>query len=589
MVEDSAVDPAEAAYLRNVDEIRQAVWPDGMTRAPVYPFGECTVGDMLRRRAGIHPDKIALRFYGHDFSYHEIDRLSERFAVFLADNGVSKGDRVAVYLQNCPQFFFVFYGILKLGAIYVPVNPMFREAELRHELVVSGAKVIVTMDTLLARLRAVQSDCRLDLVLTTAMGDLLPEAPDDVLPAVLTEERADCSGTYDLMQAIKTASNTTLTRRVDLDAVAALNFTGGTTGLPRACTHSQRDMIYTCATGGPLCYELDENAVILCFVPLFWIAGQGIGLLMPIFFGATLVLQTRWDARAFTRSVERYRVSHVYMMVDNAMEILADAQCAHHDISSLRYVKTASFVNKITPALRRAWKAKTGSDLHEVSWGMTETHTYDFFATGFQQEDRDLTYEGVFVGLPVPGTQVKILDFETGELKALGEAGEIVIRSPSITRGYWNGNGQNEPALDTGGWFRTGDSGIVHTDGTMSYLGRYKEMIKVKGMSVFPSELETVIATHPDIAAVAVVARPDPVKGQVPVAFVKMLPGGRAVTAEGLAAWSRERFATYKQPEFRLLDDLPVTFSGKIRKNELIEKYINRTEGAGHEKAADRQ
>ncbi len=574
MVEGPVTDSVEAAYLRDVETIRAATWPAGMPRGPVYPLGELPVGDLLRDRAARHPDKVALLFYGRAFTYGEIDRLSEKFANLLIESGVRKGDRVAVYLQNCPQYFFVFYGILKLGAIYVPVNPMFREAELRHELVISGARVIVAMDQLLPQVRAVQSDCPLDLVLSTAMGDLLPESPEGPLPAVLTEARVDCSGTRDLMEAIVGRDDRVGTEPVDLDAVAALNFTGGTTGLPKACTHSQRDMVYTCATGGRFCYEIDEEAVVLCFVPLFWIAGEGIGLLMPIYFGATLVLQTRWDSKAFTLAVERHRVSHVYMMVDNAMEILAQDDCRADDLTSLKHVKTASFVNRITPELRDAWRARTGAPLHEVSWGMTETHTYDFFTTGFQDDNRDLAYEGVFVGLPVPGTEVKILDFNSGALKPLGEAGEIVVRSPSVTRGYWKGKASAEAALDAGGWFRTGDSGVIHPDGTMSYLGRQKEMLKVKGMSVFPSELEVVIATHPDVAAVAVVPRPDPVKGQVPVAFVRAAPG-RSIAIEELAAWAKEQFATYKQPEFRLIDAFPVTFSGKIRKAELIAKYID--------------
>lgn len=574
VLEKSAGNSADAEYLRRLEDIRAASWPADMPRAAVYPDGEIPMGDILRRRAERHPDRIAVSFYGRAYTYADLDRLSEKFANFLVDNGVGPGDRIAVYLQNCPQFFFVFYGILKLGAVFVPVNPMFREAELRHELAVSGARVIVAMDQLLPYVHAVQADCPLDLVLSTALGDLLPDMPDGPLPPVFGEARADCAGTRDLMDAIAAGGATVRTDPVDLDAVAALNFTGGTTGLPKGCTHSQRDMIYTCATGGRFSYELDDDAVVLCFVPLFWIAGEGIGLLMPVFFGATLVLQTRWDAKAFTQAVDRHRVSHVYMMVDNAMEILGDADCAQDDLSTLKFVKTASFVNRITPELRDAWTARTGAPLHEVSWGMTETHTYDFFTSGFQDGNRDLTYDGVFVGLPVPGTEVKILDFKTGALMPLGQPGEIVVRSPSVTRTYWSVGGEMEPALDAEGWFRTGDSGVIHADGTMSYLGRQKEMIKVKGMSVFPSELEVVLATHPDVAAVAVVPRPDPVKGQVPVAFVRPIPGS-TVTADALAAWSRNQFATYKQPEFRLISEFPTTFSGKVRKNELIAKYID--------------
>jgi acyl-CoA synthetase (AMP-forming)/AMP-acid ligase II len=261
------------------------------------------------------------------------------------------------------------------------------------------------------------------------------------------------------------------------------------------------------------------------------------------------------------------------MMVDNAMEILRREDCAGCDISSLKFVKTASFVNRITPELREAWRRRTGASLHEVSWGMTETHTYDFFTSGFQGDNRDLQYEGVFVGLPVPGTEVKICDFDTGVILAEGKSGEIVVRSPSVTRAYLEAGGTAVSALDEGGWFHTGDIGVVHSDGTMSYLGRSKELIKVKGMSVYPSELEVIIAQHPAVSQVAVVPRADPVYGQVPVAFVTFMSGSRT-TREELAEWARGQFASYKQPEFRVIDVFPATFSGKIKKRELVSTYL---------------
>lgn len=563
----------EASYLAQLAAARLASWPKSAPREASYPLGEISMGEILRQRAKATPDKLAVEFYGAKLSYGALDRLSEQFANLLSESGVKTGDSVAIYLQNCPQYFVAFYGILKLGAVFVPVNPMFLEPELRHELRVSGARVIVAQDQLLAQVRKVAQDCPLDHVFSTAMIDMLPENPVGPLPSVLSASREDCAGTTDLLAALRDADSRPVDVVVDLDGMAALNFTGGTTGLPKACVHTQRDMLYTCATGGLLCYELDETSVVICFAPLFWIAGEGIGLLMPIYFGASLVLQARWDAVAFTSAVARHRVTHTYMLVDNAIEILDNKDCDGHDLSSLKFVKTASFVNRNSPELRSKWRERTGANLHEVAWGMTETHTYDFFTSGFQDGDRDLGYDGVFVGLCVPGTEVKILDFETGALVPMGEVGEIVLRSPSVTKTYLTADGTPEPALDAGGWFKTGDSGMVNKDGTMCYLGRRKELIKVKGMSVFPSELEMIIATHPAVTKVAVVPRPSPTHGQIPVAFVTLNSAG-ATTPEALTEWAKTQFSGYKQPEFRVIDSFPVTFSGKVRKNELIALYI---------------
>ena len=563
----------EADYLARMQAARAASWPPAAPREPVWPLGRRPFGDLLRERARRMGDRTAVIFHGARMSWAELDGLSERFANLLRGHGVSPGDRVAVWLPNCPQYLIVFHGLMKLGAIHVPVNPMFKEPELRHELELSRARVIVTLDQLLGMVRAVEADHPFDLVLRTGLGDMLPAEPEGPLPEAFNLPPVTDARSLDLLAALAQASDLPVEVAIDLDAVAALNFTGGTTGLPKACTHSQADMLYTCATGGRLCYELDENSVVLCFVPLFWIAGEGLGLLMTVFFGSTLVLQTRWNPVGFTTAVERHGVTHTFMMVDSAMEILATPECDSHDLGTLKHVKTASFVNRITPDLRAAWAERTGAPLHEVSWGMTETHTYDFFTTGFQDGNRDLVADGTFVGLAVPETEVKILDFDTGVLQPPGVAGEIVIRSPSVTRGYWQPDGSVVPALDAGGWFQTGDIGILREDGTMLYLGRRKELIKVKGMSVYPSELEVVLAAHPAIVTVAVVPRPCPTRGQVPVAFVK-LAEGVAVTPDELTAWVRPLMASYKMPEFRIIDSFPVTFSGKIRKTELVSLHI---------------
>lgn len=563
----------EATYLAALAQAQQRNWPSNLTRTPIYPLGEQTLGDYLRQRAKLHPEKPAIHFYGATLSFKELDTLSEKFAALLKAHDVNQGDRVAIFLQNCPQYLVAFYGILKAGAVYVPVNPMFKEVELEHELRVSKAKVILALETFYDMVESVRGRSSLITVLTTSLRDMLPAKPVGLVPDLVLAPKRNCVGAIDLLPALQQCAASASHVVVDMDATAALNFTGGTTGLPKACVHTQRHMLYTAATGGPLSFELSDDDVIICFVPLFWIAGEGIGIIMPIVFGSTLVLQTRWDPLAFIAAVERHRATHVYFMVDSAVEILEHSAGRRNDMTSLKYSKTASFVKKIDASIRERWHALTGGVIHEVSWGMTETHTYDTFVSGFQKDDFDLSQQAIFVGLPVPGTEFKICDFETGSLVPFGNPGELCVRSPSLTQEYLDETGTPQGALRNG-WFHTGDVGQISEEGYIHFLGRRKEMIKVRGMSVFPAEIEALLGRHPQVAASAVVPRPDASKGEVPVAFIKLANGVEA-TERDFVVWCQSRMASYKIPEFRFVSELPMTATGKVRKVEIVEKYIN--------------
>jgi fatty-acyl-CoA synthase/long-chain acyl-CoA synthetase len=352
-----------------------------------------------------------------------------------------------------------------------------------------------------------------------------------------------------------------------LDEVAALNYTGGTTGLPKGCVHTHGDMLYTCASYLSVANRLEQDSVLLNFLPEFWIAGENGGLLFPVFAGCRLVLLARWDAEAFMAAVQRYRVSHCTLLVDSAAEVLEHPRVGEYDFSSLRVSGAISFIKKLTPSYRQRWRELTGTTLVETSFGMTETHTCDTFIVGFQQDDFDLNSAPTFVGLPVPGTDFKVCDFETGELLPLGAEGELCIRSPSLLKGYWNRPEASAEVLRDG-WLHTGDLGQITELGFIRYLGRRKEMIKVNGMSVFPSELEALLGQHPAVLASAVLARPDERRGQQPVAFVVLKPGA-GESAESLLAWCREAMAVYKVPEVRVVASLPMTATGKTKKNEL--------------------
>lgn len=553
-------------YLAEAERLREKVRPD-VPREVVYPRGEISIGEHVRGWANDTPDAVAVAFYGREITWRELDELSDRAAGWLEAQEVQSGDRVGVLLPNSPQFIVAFVAIMKLGAVHVPINVMFREHELHHELTDADVKVLFCVDFMVDVLGNVIDETSVQKVLVTSSFELAgddPSIPAPPAPAATTSTRVTNPASWADIESHEPAAP----RDIDLDALAALNYTGGTTGMPKGCEHSQRHMIYTVAswmtqsnvTGAP---------VLLCHVPIFWIAGENMGILSPILTGGTCVLLARWDAAAVMRSIERYRVNLWIATVDNYIEIMEHPDVATTDFSSLHTPLAMSFVARVDPDVRRQWREKSRTEgiLREAAFGMTETHTMDTSTYGLQDDDWDVLGEPGQCGLPVPGTDIMVVDPATAEILPLGERGEIIVRSPSILTAYWRRPDATAEAIRDG-WLHTGDTGFIDEAGCLHYLVRNKDMIKVNGMSVFPAEVETYLCRHEDVEVAAVVPRPDADKGQVAVAFVKALPG-RTIDPDALRDWAKTQMATYKVPEMRVVDEYPMTTTGKIKKAEL--------------------
>jgi fatty-acyl-CoA synthase len=558
----------EEEYLQRLHALWDRSWPAGTPKELHYPHGEKPLTEYLRIWARLQPHKPAVIFYGHVTTFAELDEQSDRFAALLAAKGVKKGDRVGVFLPNSPQFHVVFFGILKRGAVHVPVSPLSRAFEVAYELNDTYAEVLVALDQLMPVVREVRQETKLREVFVTSFADVLPQNPTIPIPDSIAAPRVSCEDGIDLVPSIAAVTNPERFPPAGLDDTAALNYTGGTTGMPKGCVHTQRDMVYTAASNCGIALDTSQDSVFLSFFPEFWIAGENVGLIFPLFAGSTLVLLARWDPVGVMTAIQRYKVTITVMPVDGAVELMDHPRFDQFDLSSLQQVRVVSFVKKLNKDYRKRWKDLTGSILAESAWGMTETHTSDTFTTGFQDNDFDLESQPVFVGLPVPGTEFKICDFETGEIVPLGAEGEIRARTPSLLKAYWNKpQATAESIVD--GWLRTGDIGTIDKEGFLHFLGRRKEMLKVKGMSVFPPELESLLGQHPAVLGSGVVGREDQERGQVPVAFIQLKPEAQDTKADDIAAWCRARMASYKVPEIRIVDALPMTATGKVKKQDL--------------------
>jgi len=557
----------ERAHFEELDRLWLQAWPAGFPRELRYPLGERPLPDYLREWARRKPDHPALVFHGRAFTYAEYDDLTDRIATLLHGLGVRKGHRVATFLPNCPQFNLVFYGILKLGAIYTPISPMSKAFELTHQLRDSGARVVVAQDGLMPLVREARDAGLLDAAICTSLADVLPERPAVHLHASIPTGRTRCEDAIDLFPALATIGRDYPDPQARLEDVAVLNYTGGTTGLPKGCMHTHRNMLYCAAATASLVPAGAAVETPVNFLPQFWIAGENGTLIRPVFGGLTLVNLVRWDPVALMQSIERYKGTSTVLPVDCAEELIAHPDLGKYDLSSLRTVRVIGLVKKLTADLRRRFEAALGVTPYEASWGMTESHTSNTFTVGMQEGDFDLSTRPTFVGLPVYGTRFKVADFDTERTLPVGEEGELCCLTPSCTLGYWE-KPEATAKLIRNGWLHTGDRGMILPSGHILYLGRRKEMIKVKGMSVFPAEIESVLCEHPSVQRAAVVPRADAERGQVPVAFV--LLGGQAST-DALVRWCAERMASYKVPEVRVLDAWPMTGTGKVKKHVLEE------------------
>lgn len=552
-------------HVRELRTRQDRVRPAGTPSEVVHPLGEITLPQHVTHWATRTPERAAIVFQGATITYADLDDQIRRLAGWLAAIGVSPGDRVGVHLPNSPQFVITMMAVLRLGAVHVPVNPMFHSAELAHELSDSGAEVVVTLEALLPTLRSARDDAPVRHVLVTTATEMSahPETSGDVAPH-------DAGSHHVSRWADALVHPPTDTAVDDLDALAALNYTGGTTGLPKGCEHTQRHMLYTAATSAAATRQYaDGGYVALCYIPIFWIAGEDLGILNPLVLGGTSVLMPRWDAGQALRSIEEHAVTTMVGTVENYLELLDHPDVADHDLSSLADPMAVSFVRKLDAGVRDRWAAVAGADslLREGAYGMTETHTFDATPYGLTADDRDLRAEPVFCGIPVPGTDIVVVSPDTAEPLALGQAGEILVRSPAVMTGYWRRPEDTSRQLRRG-WLHTGDHGRLDEDGCLHYLGRFKDMIKVNGMSVFPAEVETLLGRHPAVRTAAVVAADDATTGQRPVAFVA-LADDAAADAEELRAWATETMAPYKVPLVEVVETLPTTTTGKIRKVDL--------------------
>jgi len=550
-------------------------YPEGVPHEVEIP--EISVPDLFDQMADKHGHRDALIFYGKKIKYKELKALTDRFAAALADLGVTKGGTVALYLLNCPQYVIAYLGALKVGARVTPISPVYTSKEVKHQLEDSEATTIVCEDILYDNVE--KAGVSLNNIILSNIGDYLPVMKRVFGKSAMAKAYGEMqvpSAQYIKQSGLHVFKNlieryppqkppVTIDPKTD---IAALPYTGGTTGLPKAAviTHSNIvALMFQTLSFWPIFEEGKETAI--AFLPFFHIYGQVVVMLNSLFQGATIVLFTTPDIDEILSAMERYQASGFYG-VPTLFEYLKEYEKTDR-VNWKRLKLIACGADTLHKTTIEEWERRTHSKILE-GYGMTET-TAVSHSTPF---DRPKT--GSF-GVPLPSVNAAIVNIEGTDFMPVNEVGELILNGPNIMQGYWKRpESDAETFLEIAGkkWLRTGDLVRMDEEGYFHFFDRKRDLIKHKGYSVFARHVEEVLYKHPKIKAAGVVGVPDPAVGQQIKAYVVLQSEARGkISEEEIMEFCKENLAHYKIPkiiEFR--GELPKTDVGKISRRELREE-----------------
>jgi long-chain acyl-CoA synthetase len=504
-------------------------------------------------------NSTAMIFYDKKIKHKEIHELSLRFATALHDLGVRKGDMVAVLLPNCPQFPIAYYGILRLGATVTTVSPLYTPREVEHQLKDSGAKIIVVLDLLYENVEKVWDEVGLKQAIVTSIaeymgGTFFRRAGGKTLGAEVSN-RPDVLHFQDLLK--KYPPNPPKVE-ISPDDLASLPYTGGTTGWPKGAMISHRNIVAVQEQIWRTAPDMEEGKeVVLAVLPFYHIYGQSVIMLSGVFRGGAGVLFPRPDLDEIFDAIAKHGITIVYG-VPTLYKYLSD----HPRIKRANFKKVKRFfcgADTLHIETRRDWERETGREIYE-GYGLTETtavtHTNPFGRN-----------KAGTLGTPIPNTHAAIAHMEKNEFLPPGEEGEIVVSGPQILKGYWKRPEANKKSFFEAGsrsWFRTGDVGWMDEEGYFHFVERTKDVIKYKGLQVFPHEIEDILYNHPKIKEVAVIGVPDKDVGERVKAIVVLEREYRGkVTEKEIMNYCEGKLAHYKVPKL-------VEFRGEIPKTDVM-------------------
>jgi long-chain acyl-CoA synthetase len=552
----------------------------GVPKTLIYP--EAPIHTLLEGAAKRHPSRMALDFLGLQMSYEQVWESARRFATALENLGVKKGDRVAVMLPNCPQFVIAFFGASMIGAIVVNTSPLYVARELEYQLRDSGAETLVILNQFYPRYREVASTVPVKRVIVTSVSDYLPFPKNMLYPVKARRE-----GTW---VDVKPEQHIFYFKRllekypaqparvqIDPDDLALLQYTGGTTGVPKGAMLSHRNLMAN--VNQAVAWTPDSRdgfEVTLGVIPFFHVYGMTVAMNMSVKLCASIILLPRFNTKDVLEAIQKHRVTMFPGVPTMYVAINNHADVKKYNLQSVRICLSGAAPLPLEVA--HTFQTLTGGKLLE-GYGLTECSpcSHNNPINGERREGS--------IGLPLPGVDARVVD-EHGRTLPFGEIGELAICGPHVMRGYWQRPDETakciSEGLDDGAtpgrWLMTGDMARIDVDGYAYIVDRKKDMIDASGYNVYPREVEEILYQHPSIKEAVVVGVPDTYRGETVKAYV-VLKDGETATSEQILEFCKLRLSAYKVPkqlEFRT--ELPKTLIGKILRRALLEEEQQKLE-----------
>lgn len=538
-------------------------WPANLPKTLSLP--ETSLFTNLEISARRYPDKTAIVYYDTEISYRELLTEVEALAGYLQQQGVEKGDRVLLYMQNSPQWVIGYYAILRADAAVVPVNPMNRAAELEHYIADTDAKVCICGQELVDHVKSFVGMGDFKTVIYSAYGEYVRKPTELTLPAEvqLKAEDIDAPGCVSLRAALAAGCQPG-PHTAGPDDLCVIPYSSGTTGLPKGCAHTHRSVMST-ALHRVLWNGVNSESVILATLPYFHVTGMQGAMNGPIYAGCSFVIMTRWDRTVAAELIQRYRITAWVNIVTMVVDFLSNPDIEKYDISSLRSIGGGGAA--MPKAIAEKLHQMTGLNYVE-GYGLSETVAATHINPNHRPKPQCL-------GIPVFDVDARIIDVETLQEKTEpGEVGEIVSHGPMIFQGYWKRPDETAKSfieIDGKQFFRTGDIGYFDEEGYFFMVDRVKRMINASGFKVWPTEVESLMYRHPAIQECCIISVPHERRGEtVKACIVLKADFDGKVSEQDIIDWCKGEMAAYKVPTYvEFMESLPRSPTGKLLWREL--------------------
>jgi long-chain acyl-CoA synthetase len=534
-------------------------------------YEDVTLPDAFRRTVKQFPNNPALTYMGKVITYKELGELVDRFATALAELGVKKGTKVATLLPNIPQMVIAYYGAMTLGATLVLNNPLYTDNELQHQLNDSGSQYLVSLDLLTPRMINLRPKTKIKTIIYCHINDYLPFPKKQLFPHVkkgMYVKIEPTTDVYEFTTLIKQAKPNPPIAKLTFEDLATLQYTGGTTGVSKGVM----------LTHGNLCKNVQQITVwfpsfvkgkesSMGALPFFHSFGMTTVMNLSMYNGWNIILIPRPEAPVLLESTDAYKPSFLPLVPTLFVGMLRHPDLKKFNLKSVK----GCFSGAAPLALDtiKEFEKATGAQICE-GYGLSETSpvaTINPFG--------GKTKVGS-IGLPIPDTELKIVDIDTGKKDMkVGEPGEVLIKGPQVTQGYYNKPEETKNAVK-GGWLFTGDIGTMDKDGYFYIVDRKKDMIIAGGYNIYPRDIDEVLFEHPKVVEACAIGVPDQYRGETVKAFVVLKEGEKA-TEEEIIKYCKQKLAPYKVPKLiEFVPSLPKSNVGKILRKELREMEMKK-------------